>query len=95
MSLSRLLLIIIMCSNGSTYLGAKEKVQYLVGAEALNYYPHQNFNSSSDRGFAWAVLNEFAEHEGTEFVYIALPIRRLQKELEKGTVDFAYPDNPK
>ena len=68
---------------------------YVVGAQNISYYPHYDFRTDKNRGYAWALLEEFAASEGIQFVYIALPIKRLQVALKKDVVDFAYPDNPK
>ncbi|NMH59100.1 substrate-binding periplasmic protein [Alteromonas ponticola] len=68
---------------------------YIVGAEQLDYYPHFDFDRSEDKGFAWQVLQQFAARHDIQFNYISLPPKRLQLELDKGTIDFAYPDNPR
>lgn len=68
---------------------------YVIGAQNISYFPHYEFQSNIDKGLAWAILEAYAKKSGHKFEYIALPIVRLQKELEKGNIDFAYPDNPK
>ena len=67
---------------------------YVIASQNFNYYPHYNFLSESDKGFIWAVLEQYAHDNGHEFIYVSLPVRRLQTELVKGTVDLIYPDNP-
>ena len=67
--------------------------KYVIGAQNLAYFPHYDFASSTDKGVAWSILEAFSEASGHEFVYLSLPIRRLQLELVKGNVDFVYPDN--
>lgn len=67
----------------------------IVGAQNINYFPHYDFLGVADKGYAWALLEAFAAEYGYRFEYRALPIKRLERELQKGTVDFAYPDNPK
>ncbi|MFZ8201070.1 hypothetical protein [Alteromonas portus] len=67
--------------------------KYIVGAQNLSYFPHYDFSSPVDKGVAWSILEAFSEVSGHEFVYLNLPIRRLQLELVKGNVDFVYPDN--
>lgn len=74
---------------------ALDSTEFVVGAQDINYFPHYSFKTGEDKGYAWALLDEFARQEGITLVYVALPIKRLQMELIKGTVDFAYPDNPK
>ena len=67
--------------------------RFIVGAQNLSYFPHYDFESDVDKGVGWAILEAFSDATGHEFVYVALPIRRLQMELMKGNVDFVYPDN--
>jgi hypothetical protein len=68
--------------------------KYIVASQNFNYYPHYNFQSETDKGFIWAVLEEFSEFSGHQFIYQPMPVLRLQRELEKGNIDFVYPDNP-
>lgn len=65
----------------------------IVGAQELNYFPHYDFDAQIDKGVGWAILEAFAEVSGHEFIYLSMPIRRLQLELAKGNIDFVYPDN--
>ncbi|MBU2979824.1 transporter substrate-binding domain-containing protein [Alteromonas sp. C1M14] len=67
---------------------------FIIGAQDIHYYPHYDFTSQRDKGLAWAILQAFAKHSGHEFIYHAMPIVRLQRELKKGSIDFVYPDNP-
>ena len=66
---------------------------FVVGSQSINYFPHYHFDSDSDKGFAWKLLEAFAESEAISFKYQSFPIKRLQRELQKGTIDFVYPDN--
>jgi hypothetical protein len=68
---------------------------YIVGAQNIEYYPHYDFAASNDKGLGWAVLQAFSEHSGHTFVYLSMPVRRLQMEMQKGNVDFVYPDSPR
>lgn len=67
--------------------------KYIVGAQNIEYFPHYNFSSPVDKGVGWAILEAFSQASGHEFIYLSMPIRRLQMELLKGHVDFVYPDN--
>ncbi|MDG6099595.1 amino acid ABC transporter substrate-binding protein [Alteromonas sp. ZYF713] len=67
----------------------------VIGTQNLHYYPHYDFTSENDKGLAWAIFEAFKATTKHEFVYISMPVLRLQKELAKGSVDFIYPDNPK
>lgn len=85
----RWITLFIICSfSFNAYAG-----KYIVGAQNLSYFPHYDFSSPVDKGVAWSILEAFSEVSGHEFVYLSLPIRRLQLELVKGNVDFVYPDN--
>ncbi len=74
---------------------AAESDTYVIGIEQLDYYPHFDFSRNNDKGYAWRVLQQFAKKHELKFEYISLPPKRLQLELAKGTIDFAYPDNPR
>lgn len=65
-----------------------------MASQNFNYYPHYHFQSNTDKGFIWAVLQAFSEYSGHQFIYNTMPVLRLQRELEKGTIDLVYPDNP-
>ena len=69
--------------------------QYIIGAQNIEYFPHYDFTSKVDKGVGWAILEAFSDASGHEFVYLDMPVRRLQIELNKGNVDFVYPDNPR
>lgn len=71
---------------------AKSKL-LVIGAQNIDYFPHYNFNSSIDKGYAGAVFQAFGDKHHYQITYITLPTKRLQTELIKGTVDLAYPDN--
>lgn len=67
----------------------------VIGTQNLHYFPHYDFTSTSDKGLAWAIFEAFKATTEHEFVYISMPVLRLQKELAKGSIDLIYPDNPK
>lgn len=67
----------------------------VIGTQNLHYFPHYDFTSEQDKGLAWAILEAFERTTTHEFVYVSMPVLRLQKELAKGSVDLIYPDNPK
>ncbi len=83
--------IVLFCSYLLSINVSAEK--YIVGAQNLAYFPHYDFASKVDKGVAWSILEAFSKASGHEFIYVSLPIRRLQLELVKGNVDFVYPDN--
>ena len=67
---------------------------FVVGAQDIAYYPHYDFTSRIDKGLGWAILQAYSKASGHTFSYLAMPTMRLQRELQKGHVDFVYPDNP-
>ncbi|MBU3023874.1 hypothetical protein [Aestuariibacter sp. A3R04] len=67
---------------------------YVVASQNFNYFPHYHFSSNEDKGFIWALLETYTKYSGDKFIYVSLPVKRLQTELVKGTVDIIYPDNP-
>ncbi|MDO6566448.1 hypothetical protein Q4561_05215 [Alteromonas sp. 1_MG-2023] len=86
-----------LCSCLFLYLfvNVVQAEQYVVGAQNIEYFPHYDFTSKVDKGVGWAILEAFSDASGHEFVYLDMPVRRLQIELNKGNVDFVYPDNPR
>ncbi|MEH6344103.1 MAG: transporter substrate-binding domain-containing protein [Bermanella sp.] len=68
---------------------------YVVGVEALEYYPLYEGKGSSYKGYARELLDEFAKAKGHSFSYKAVPVKRLFGEYLAGNVDFKYPDNAK
>lgn len=66
---------------------------YVVGVEALNYYPHYSNADGEFSGFARDVLDAFAHSQGYRFDYRPLPVARLYKSFFAGELDFKYPDN--
>ncbi len=67
---------------------------YIVGAQDIEYYPYYNFSSEHDKGLGRAILDAFSKKTGHNFIYLSMPVKRLQIELTKGNVDFVFPDNP-
>lgn len=66
---------------------------YVVGVEALNYYPHYSDEGKQYSGFARDLLDAFAKDKGYSFEYKILPVARLYGEFFAGALDFKYPDN--
>lgn len=77
-------------------LGANaQAANYVIGVEALEYYPLYQGKGSKYEGYARELLDSFAASSGHTFTYKALPIKRLFSEFLAGNLDFKYPDNPK
>ncbi|WP_231130101.1 transporter substrate-binding domain-containing protein [Alteromonas mediterranea] len=68
---------------------------FIVGAQNIAYDPYYNFSSKHEKGLGWAILEAFSKQSGHQFVYLSMPVKRLQIELKKGNVDFVFPDNPR
>lgn len=67
---------------------------YVIGVEALNYYPHYSNQDDRFGGFAREVLDAFAQTKGYSVEYRPLPVARLYESFFSGALDFKYPDNP-
>ena len=78
---------------GATITPSVHADTYIVGAQNIEYYPYYNFSSDHEKGLGWAILEAFSKKSGHEFVYLSMPVKRLQIELKKGNVDFVFPDN--
>ncbi len=65
---------------------------YVIGIEQLDYYPHYDFKSAQPRGYFFDLIQLYSQWSGDEFVFKALPVKRLYKDSIELT-DFVYPDN--
>ena len=92
---NKLIAILILSFAAAIFAPFSHAKTYIVGAQNIDYYPYYNFASEHEKGLGWAVLEAFAKHSGHEFVYLSMPVERLQIELKKGNVDFVFPDNPR
>ena len=50
--------------------------KYIVASQDFNYYPHYNFQSETEKGLIWAVLEEFRKFSGHQFTYRPMPVLR-------------------
>ncbi|MCC2616351.1 transporter substrate-binding domain-containing protein [Aestuariibacter halophilus] len=85
----------VLVCNWVCTVWASDSNKIVIGSQNFDYYPHYDFTQSSPRGYAVAVFEAFAKAHGYRIEYVALPTKRLQRELYKGTVNLAYPDNPR
>ncbi len=68
---------------------------FIVGVQNFEeYLPYSTYQNSDYSGFNRELLDFFASLHGYEFVYRALPIKRLYNELIEKKIDFKYPDSP-
>lgn len=76
------------------HVQAQADTPYLVGVQDIRYFPHYDFRAQ-DKGLIWAILEAFTARAGYRFDYVAYPIKRLNRELMDGQLDFVFPENPK
>ena len=68
--------------------------EYVVGVEAIDYYPLYSAKDGEYKGYARALLDAFAADAGHSFTYKPLPVARLfETYLGSDELDFKYPDN--
>lgn len=68
---------------------------YVVGVEDLPFAPHYSLDAGGKyQGFAREVLDAFAADSGIDLTYRALPVEQLLPALQRGEIDFKYPDSP-
>lgn len=68
---------------------------YVVGVEALAFAPHYSLDEAGHyQGFARELLDAFAADSGVTLEYRPLPVAQLLPALQRGEVDFKYPDSP-
>ncbi|MGG5870202.1 substrate-binding periplasmic protein [Pseudomonas peli] len=68
---------------------------FKIGVELQPYMPYSNVQDGQYLGYGRDLLDAFAAHQGHEFIYQPLPVRRLLSDFLNGRVDFKYPDNPR
>ncbi|MET1076985.1 MAG: transporter substrate-binding domain-containing protein [Pseudomonas sp.] len=67
---------------------------FRVGVELQPYLPYYSQQNGEYRGFARDLLDAFANAEGHQFTYVAVPVQRLLGDFLAGRLDLKYPDNP-
>jgi len=67
---------------------------YRVGVESQPYQPYYSLEAGEYQGYARDLLDAFAADQGHRFIYVALPVKRLQSDFLSGKLDFKYPDHP-
>jgi len=69
--------------------------EYIIGVEAVNYYPLFDFSASdaSKPSFSKELLSRFFESRNYEYRFLPLPIKRFDKWFEEDAIDFKFPDN--
>jgi len=76
---------------------AVENGEFIIGVEAVNYYPLINFsvNDETKESYTKEILSHFFESKKYAYRFIALPIKRFDKWYVEENIDFKFPDNPR
>lgn len=93
-SLMRALLTLLACLP-FTLAALTQAETFKVGVELQPYLPYSNVQDGQYLGYGRDLLDAFAAHQGHEFIYQPLPVRRLLSDFLNDRVDFKYPDNPR
>jgi len=85
-----------LCLLSTVLLTPLSSAQTLVvGVEALPFAPHYSLDAQGHyQGFARELLDAFAADSGLSLSYKALPVDQLLPALQRGEIDFKYPDSP-
>lgn len=83
---------VLMLLLSSCLCGSLQAKTYVIGIEQLDYYPHYDFKSAQPRGYFFDLIQLYSKWSGDDFVFKALPVKRLYKDSIELT-DFVYPDN--
>lgn len=83
--------VLMLCLGCCLSWSVQAKV-YVIGIEQLDYYPHYDFKSAQPRGYFFDLIQLYSQWSGDEFIFKALPVKRLYKDSAELT-DFVYPDN--
>jgi len=67
---------------------------YVVGVEDYPHLPHFAVEKGEMTGLTGEILAAYSKASADTFVFRTMPVKRLQKALEDGEIDFRYPDNP-
>ena len=66
---------------------------YKIGVEYGSYMPYFGQEDGKFKGLSKDILDLYAQDRGHKFIYVPLPIPRLNKSFHAGQIDFRYPDN--
>jgi quinol monooxygenase YgiN len=88
------LLLYIFFSSFGFCTAATAKV-FVIGVEAVNYYPFYNFSNESNNkpSFTRELLETFFKAQGHQIRFLALPVKRFDKWYIENSIDFKFPDN--
>ncbi|GEM_PF-5035525 len=87
-------LLVISVSWIAEALAQKPEQTFRIGVSDQSHYPLFDFSNDDDKGLAHKILSLFAEKNNFKFEYVAMNYVKLQDAIEKGDIDFIFPDNP-
>jgi len=78
-------------------VSAPQKKEFIIGVEAVNYYPLISFSVNDDtkESYTKELLSHFFESKNYAYRFLPLPIKRFDKWYVEENIDFKYPDNPR
>ncbi len=88
-SYTQLLLMILAVSVGFQV----QAKTYTVGVEAVNHFPHYDFNGEKPRGYLVEVINKFAKDQDFDIDFRIMSVEDLWAAYINEEVDFRLPDN--
>jgi hypothetical protein len=75
-------------------IGATQAQEYIIGVEDISYYPLYDFAQKPYKeSFTKELLSTFFRHQGYQFKFVALPLKRFDKWYTEDAIDFKFPDN--
>lgn len=84
--------VVVFFCVGHSNVQAKE---FIIGVEDVSYYPLYDFSAGAPEGksFTKDLLSTFFRHQGYQFKFVALPLKRFDKWYVEEAIDFKFPDN--
>jgi hypothetical protein len=76
-------------------IGTAQAQEYIIGVEDVSYYPLYDFSlqNPNKKSFTKELLSTFFRHQGYQFKFVPLPLKRFDKWYVEDAIDFKFPDN--
>jgi hypothetical protein len=76
-------------------IGAIQAQEYIIGVEDISYYPLYDFSGQKPfkESFTKELFSTFFRHQGYQFKFVSLPLKRFDKWYTEDAIDFKFPDN--
>jgi hypothetical protein len=75
-------------------VAAIQAQEYIIGVEDISYYPLYDFAQKPYKdSFSKELLSTFFRHQGYQFKFVPLPLKRFDKWYTEDAIDFKFPDN--